>query len=313
MEINNNIQLYWSDICQISYEGYKKELSLFHDIMPLKSFEEFTRFLNESKEGIKGLVYLEEGKCTAFLLYNVWEDHGEIYCSVPEWGYGSVSQDREKVICRLFQALASDVVTDRTVNFSVHLYAHEMEIQRLFSYMEFGIQAETGICRLGDTNLNSEGIRELKKEEIIGRWKEIWCLLEQLIQHLQKSPIFYLGEEFTEEVYREFFTDSGTRVFVAEEKDEIIGLIESNTDNIPLLFSEKQAVNVGEVYVLPQYRGKNVAQTLLNYAKQELFRDNYQYAWVEHGTANPNARYFWNRYFATYKYEMIRRISSKKL
>lgn len=79
MEINNNIQLYWSDICQISYEGYKKELSLFHDIMPLKSFEEFTRFVNESKEGIKGLVYLEEGKCTAFLLYNVWEDHGGRY------------------------------------------------------------------------------------------------------------------------------------------------------------------------------------------------------------------------------------------
>ena len=310
MEISKNIQLFWNDIFKMAYESYKNELSFLHDV-PLKSFEDFNGYMNESMDGINGLVYLEEGKCTAFLLYNVWEDNGELYCSVPEWGYGSVGQDREKSICHLFQALASDVVTDRTANFSVHLYAHDMEIQRLFSYMEFGIQAETGICALDDTNITTEGIRELKKEEIVSRWKEIWCLLEQLIHHLQKSPIFYLGEEFTEEVYKEFFTDSGTRVFVAEENDEIIGLIESNTDNIPLLFSDRQAANVGEVYVLPQYRGKNVSKALLDYAKQKLSQDNYQYAWVEHGTANPNARYFWNRYFATYKYEMIRRISSK--
>lgn len=308
MEISKNIQLFWNDIFKMAYESYKNELSFFHDV-PLKSFEDFNGYMNESMDGIKGLVYLEEGKCTAFLLYNVWEDNGERYCSVPEWGYGSVSRDREKAICRLFQDLASDVVTDRTANFSVHFYAHDMEIQRLFSYMEFGIQAETGICALDDTNITTEGIRELKKEEIVSRWKEIWCLLEQLIHHLQKSPIFYLGEEFTEEVYKEFFTDLGTRVFVAEENDEIIGLIEANTDNIPLLFSDRQAANVGEVYVLPQYRGKNVSTALLDYAKQKLFLDNYQYAWVEHGTANPNARYFWNRYFATYKYEMIRRIS----
>lgn len=310
MEINDNIQSYWTDICQIAYEGYKKELSFSHN-MPLKSVEDFNKFMNESKDSINGLLYLEEDICIAFLLYNAREDNGELYYSVPEWGYGSVGQDREKAICHLFQAFASDVVTDRTVNFSVHLYAHDMEIQRLFSYMEFGIQAETGICALGDMNITTEGIRELKKEEIVSRWKEIWCLLEQLIHHLQKSPIFYLGEEFTEEVYKEFFTDSGTRVFVAEENDEIIGLIEANTDNIPLLFSDRQAANVGEVYVLPQYRGKNVSTTLLDYAKQKLSQDNYQYAWVEHGTANPNARYFWNRYFATYKYEMIRRISSK--
>ena len=311
MEINDNIQSYWTNICQIAYEGYKKELSFSHN-MPLKSVGDFNKFMNESKDNINGLLYLEEDICTAFLLYNVWEDNGEYYCSVPEWGYGSISSNREKSICHLFQTLADDVVTDRTVNFSVHLYAHDMEIQRLFSYMEFGIQAETGICALGDIdNITTEGISELKKEEIASRWNEIWSLLEQLIQHLKKSPIFYLGEEFTEEVYREFFADSGTRVFVAEEKGEMIGLIEANTDGIPLLFSGHQAANVGEVYVLPQYRGKNVAQALLNYAKEELSRDHYQYAWVEHGTANPNARYFWNRYFATYKYEMIRKIREK--
>lgn len=69
-------------------------------------------------------------------------------------------------------------------------------------------------------------------------------------------------------------------------------------------------INVGEAFVLPEYRGKDIAQALLNYVDQDLLQNNYQYAWVEHGTANPNARYFWNKYFATYKYEMVRRIGS---
>lgn len=311
MKSDKNIQLYWKDIVEIAYESYKKELVEIRNV-PIKPFEDFERHMNENAENASGRVLLEEGKCTAFLLYNMWEENGELYCRIPEWGYGSLSQDREKSISYLFQVLAEDIVGEKTVNFSVHLYANDSETQRLFSYMEFGIQAETGICILDESSSTGMTcVRELQKEEVESRWKEIWCLLEQLIQHLRKSPVFYLGEEFTEEVYKEFFAAAGTSVFVAEKDNEIIGLIESNADGIPLLFSDGNAANVGEIYVLPQYRGEGIAQDLLQHAKQKLLQSNYQYAWVEHGTANPNARYFWNRHFSTYKYEMIRRIESK--
>lgn len=309
MEISKDIRLYWENIVKISYENYKKEVAGFK-YLPVKSFDDFKRYMSENMAGISGLVYLEEEECTAFLLYNVWEENKEVYCNIPEWGYGLISKHGEKAMSYLFQKLASDIVNRGNVNFSVHLYAHDMEMQRLFSYMEFGIQAETGICILDDTNsIDVDLVRELPKEEVKNRWGEIWCLLEQLIQHLRMSPVFYLGEEFTEEVYKEFFLDEGTRVFVAENNDEIIGVIESNADNISLLFSDAEAANVGEVYVLPEYRGKNISHALLHYAKQKILQSNYRYAWVEHGTANPNARYFWNRYFSTYKYEMTRRIN----
>jgi len=309
MEISKDIRLYGDDIVKMSYENYKKEVAGF-EFLPVKSFDDFKRYMNENMAGINGLVYLEEKECTAFLLYNVWEENKEIYCSIPEWGYGSVSKNREKAMSYLFQALASDIVSRGTVNFSVHLYAHDMEMQRLFSYMEFGIQAETGICSLDGTNpADADFVRELQKEEVSNRWDEIWCLLEHLIQHLRMSPVFYPGKEFSEEVYKEFFMDEGTRVFAAENNDKIIGVIEANQDNISFLFSDREAANVGEVYVLPEYRRKNISYALLHYAKEKLLQSDYRYVWVEHGTANPNARYFWNRYFTTYKYEMIRRIN----
>lgn len=308
MEINKNIEAYKTDIIKISYESYTKELAYLKYI-PVKTFENFEQYMNEKMENIKGLVYLEEGKCTAYLLYHEWEENAELHCSIPEYGYGSISKNREKTISYLFQTLAEDIVSGKTVNFSVHLYAHDIEMQRLFSYMEFGIQAETGIRILKNTDvIPTEYIRELQKEEIEDRWKDIWYLLEKLIKHLRMSPIFYSGEEFTEDVYKEFFLDVDTRVFVAEEDGKMVGLIEANRDNIPFLFPDHEVANVGEIYVLPQYRRKNIAQALLSYANQALLQDNYQYVWVEHGTANPNARYFWNQYFSTYTYEMIRKI-----
>lgn len=63
-----------------------------------------------------------------------------------------------------------------------------------------------------------------------------------------------------------------------------------------------------EIYIEPKYRGKKVAQALLYYLDTDLKANNVEYEWVEHGTANPTARGFWNKYFETYEYEFIRSI-----
>lgn len=51
-----------------------------------------------------------------------------------------------------------------------------------------------------------------------------------------------------------------------------------------------------------------VAQSMLNYLSNSLSREGVHRLWVEHGTANPNARGFWNKYFIPYTYTMIRDI-----
>lgn len=232
-----------------------------------------------------------------------------MHCRIPEWGLGAEGDTREKVIGYLFQAFAEEKVKEKTIHFSVELYAHDTELQRLFSYMEFGTQAETGVCALeGIECLTESDVRIISKEELEIRWMEVWYLIEQLVNHLKKSPVFYFREEFTEEVYKEFFMDEATAVYIAEQAGKVVGLIQTNVDALEPLFSEEEAANVADVFVLPEYRGTDVAKDLLSYAMQELKNNNYNCAWVEHGTANPNARYFWNKYFTTYKYEMVRTV-----
>lgn len=308
MEISKDVKKYSNEIIGIAYENYKKELSSLESL-PIQPLDIFQKYVSNKLNETNGVVYLEKGECQGYILYDIWQEGAELYCRIPEWGYGAEGEKREKVISYLFQVLAEELVGEKAVNFSVNLYAHDVEIQRQFSFMEFGIQAETGICQLNDTvSTRNNQISVLQKENLENRWSEVWSLLFQLINHLKKSPIFYPGEEFTEEVYKDFLTDEGTRVYIVEEADKIIGLIASNPDELLPVFATGESANVGEVFVLPEYRGKKIAEDLLAYAVKDLLQSNYRYAWVEHGTANPNARYFWNKYFATYKYEMIRRI-----
>ena len=308
MYISKDIQNYSETVTEIAYAKYKKEIETHPGIL-LKPYEEYRTFLHQELNNISGFVCLEEEKCLGYILYHTWEENGDIFCRIPEWGYGVWAQKREKVISRLFQALADELAGEKQVHFSMNVYAHDQEIQRLFALLEFGIQAEVGIYRIEEVEaVEDTCVRKISKDELENKWDEIWHLLKQLIDHLKKSPVFYGGEEFTEEVYREFFTDAGTNVYIAEEKGQIIGLIEVNEDTIETIFEAGKATNVGEVYVLPEYRGTALAQELLYFACKDMAAYGYRFAWVEHGTANPNARYFWNKYFQTYRYEMIRTI-----
>ena len=310
--IDRNIEKYKDEIVKVSFGGYRKEMSILK-VASERSAADYETFMKDKVSGMNGLVYLEDSKFNGYMLYYEWEEEDGVHCRIPEWGLGAEGENRDKVIGYLFQVLAEEKVKEKAIHFSVELYANDIKLQRLFSYMEFGTQAETGVCALENLEyLTETDVRVISKEELKKRWTEVWRLVEQLVNHLKKSPIFYFGEEFTEEVYKEFFMDETTTVYIAERTGEIVGLIQTNEDTLEPLFSEEEAANTADVYVLPEYRGTDVAKNLLFYALQELKENNYSYAWVEHGTANPNARYFWNKYFTTYKYEMVRRVWGRK-
>ena len=79
----------------------------------------------------------------------------------------------------------------------------------------------------------------------------------------------------------------------------MIGMIESNSESDMFDFQKTK------VYVTPKYRGSLLAKDLLYFAAEYEKKKGAEYLWVGHGTANPNARGFWNKYFATYQYQLV--------
>lgn len=170
--------------------------------------------------------------------------------------------------------MAEHVVTDKTTNFSVRLYAYDKEIQRLFSYMQFGIICEKTVRQISKLEYDSAPrVRKMGKDELSKKWNEIWCLLSQLINHLKKSPVFYPGREFTESVYKEFFSDENTTVYIAEEDNKIVGLIEANRENYDLAFMDNSSVN-GTAYAGKSTMVKMLAKKYNAIACEENYHDS---------------------------------------
>lgn len=211
--------------------------------------------------------------------------------------------------------MAEEVLKDGAVQFQIHLYAHDQEALNLFSMMQFGYISEKGILKIDNENQcfnDIYTIKTLTKYEVEERWDEIWNLTNAIVNHLKQAPIFYPGNEFTEEVYKAFFMDPETSLHVAfSEENKMIGMIESNSESDVFASQNTKSVNVGEIYVMPAYRRSTLSKALLQFAIQYEKEHGAEYLWVQHGTANPNARGFWNKYFTTYQYELVRKIEIK--
>lgn len=303
--------LYFEEALEIAFETYKKECKYVMGI-ELATKEDISRYLKVIFERQNGKLCIDDDKLVGYLVYQEQWEEDELMCyRFPLWGYGAVGKARTKIISMLFQVLAEELCTGPRTHFEIQIYAHDHEIIQLFSFLQFGIQCEEGICncKVPDTNLNHVNVRELTKKEKREQWDLIWRLLKELINHLRKSPVFYPGIEFTEELYQSYLCEEDTRLFVAEVDQKIIGIISTNKGGNSFVNDQADCYNVGDIYVIPEYRGKMVAQTMLNGLFDVLAQEGVHRVWVEHGTANPNARGFWNKYFDSYSYTMIRNIS----
>lgn len=144
MEFINRVDNYYDAILRMAYEKYSTELSN-HIVLPKKSINSFHDFLKPQLQDMKCMVAMEENQCMGFLAYEDYEEKGEVWCNIPVWGYGAVNQ---KTMSMLYVQLANHIVTNKTTNFSVRLYANDMEIQRLFSYLQFGMISEKTVRKI---------------------------------------------------------------------------------------------------------------------------------------------------------------------
>lgn len=290
------------------FEKYRLECA-DNPVLEEVSFETFEEKICKNLSDMKCIRMDDNADEQGVLYYHLWNKDGIQMCSVPVHGYYASS---EKTLSKLFCKLSDAVMNNGDTQFQINLYAHDYEAQKLFSMMQFGYVYEQGRLEISSAPYcfhTAYTIKTLEKDEMEKRWNEIWKLTNAIIEHLKQAPVFYPGSEFTEQAYKAFFMDKETKLHIAMSKDgKILGMIESNSESDVFAFQNTKSVNVGEVYVIPEYRGSSLSKDLLHYVMDYERQRGAEYLWVGHGTANPNARGFWNKYFQTYQYELVREI-----
>lgn len=289
------------DRYKLLYRIYQKEMKL---VLPeiVMDEQEFLLMVSEQLRN-HHLIEMEIENQYGFMYY--LKDRAK-HVIVPVYGYYA---ENEKMMARLFKKLANEVIQNSSIEFSIHLYSRNEDCLRALHMMQFGNMAEICIKKISKESIETFSnicIQELNKEEINHRWTDVWSMVSQIIHHLTLSPIFYDGKEFTEETFKEFFMDYSTHVITASIDDRFIGIIEWNEEENSMFSKYCRTVNIGEAFVYPEFRGTGLSRQLLQFAENQAYNSGARYMWIEHGTANPEARGFWNKYFDTYQYELIR-------
>lgn len=234
----------------------------------------------------------------------------------PIYGYSiKTGNSRDKTISLLFQHVSEKLVKNNVGFFEIKVYAHDADVITSYVLNQFGIlctdtikNIETPIC---ETFKGSYNYVELTKQDIIANKTVLLQLWSRLRNHLRKSPTYYPGVEFTDDVYWNYINDSSTRLFVARDGVEIIGILDASRDGNCFANIDDKTMNVGDLYILESYRGQNVAQELLQFANGIFINEGYKRLWVEHGTTNPNAIRFWDKYFSRFTYTLTRTIDER--
>ena len=285
------------------YKKYAAEMSMNTHAAPMEE-EQFSAVVVEKLRGYTCLAARNGDTITGALFYKLDTQNGKTVCEIPVYGYFASSLT---LLEKLFQAVAKSAMQrGLPCRFRVELYAHDEEVLRLFSFLQFGITMEKSVRCIPAYEDSEYEIQLLSQEELAGFWDEVWALTEGIVEQLRSSPVFYKGEEFTEDRYWRFYTAETTRVFGAFAEGQLVGIIETNDEEDELVCRNNWNVNMGEAYLLPQYRGSGMAEALLRYAEHYEAERGAEYVWVEHGTANPLARHFWNRYFESWCYVLER-------
>jgi hypothetical protein len=226
--------------------------------------------------------------------------------------------DRSKVASLLFQHLSESLLSLNVRHYVVNIYAHDEEIIKAFVLNQFGIMSTNEIKDIDATFITEKPddiiFTEFSKKEIQENKEMLLQLWRNLANHLRKSPTYYYGAEFTNDSYWEHVNANDTRVFAALDLSKrIIGITDTSHDKLCFIWSDTGTLNVGDLYIEPTYRGKLVAQGLLQYASDILMKDKCKRLWVMHGTGNPNALRFWGKYFSGFVYQLTRTIDSRIL
>lgn len=276
-------------------------------------------FSNSIKDLIScgiGNIALENDEVVGFLAFNA--QLGSDYSESPLYGYGIKHTKRSEVISKLLKNTLSILCENNYQYFNISVYAHDREV--LWTYiMSAFTMGVTDVVRDTNTSVNAKAVnfifKELNKVELIKHYRfDVIEIYRNLINHLRASPIFYPCNEFMpiEDRSDDFLSDN-IRVFAVLDGDKLVGMVCAEPPDKNFTVEDLQAVNMTDLFVIPDYRRHGIAAALLEFANNELRKSDTERIFVTHGTVNPTARGFWGSYFTNYSYTLSRQINHNML
>jgi GNAT superfamily N-acetyltransferase len=228
----------------------------------------------------------------------------------PIHAHGAVSENRERIYKRIYQAAAEKLVASGVSSHAIGLYAHDAQAISAFYQYGFGLRCMDAIRPMTEIPYSTcEGysFAELAAEDkfILLPHKNM------LIEHLGKSPIFMYFPPMTEETLEETHQERQSRYFCAFWEDVPVAFLEITDGGETFACDDPGTKNICGAFCLPEHRGKGVYSALLGFVIAKLKNEGYTRLGVDFESFNPTAYGFWLKHFTAYTHGVVRRIDEK--
>lgn len=313
MVIKNFEQKYIEEANAIACANYDKErqsvkeLPLIHGIPDLHIYAE---------NGL-GVAAFDHGKMVGFLgcvspFDNTFRSTDVKGVFSPMGANAAILENRTKIYAAMYQAAGAKWAKAGAVSHALCLYAHDEELQRQLYYYGFGLRCIDAIrpmeCITCSPCSDYEYVELVKNE-----YHLVYPLDQALNRHCCESPFFMNRTPATQEAFLEDSTQENARYFVAKKNKQICAYLRITASGETFIAAGDSYRHITGAYCLPEHRGKDVYQNLLNFVISVLKSEGYTILGVDFESFNPTGRGFWLKYFTAYTHGVVRRIDERIL
>ena len=263
-----------------------------------------------------GAAAFENGKMVGFLSgYGPW---GPVFCTKdtkgvysPLHAHAAVMENRKRIYQRLYQAAAEKWVRAGAGCHTISLYDPDDAAREAFFEYGFGKRCADLICATEDKGIFPENAECFILPKECGR--EIRPLRAALAAHLEKSPCFMKSDAREKEAWILKREKEPPRTFIARVNGRIAAYMEVTDDGENFITGHPAMKNICGAYCLEEFRGKNVAASLLGFVLKTLKSEKVPLLGVDCESINPTAIHFWKKHFSPYTQSLVRRIDEKAI
>lgn len=296
-----------AELAMAGYEDERRKVPSLPSVAKLPDLAPFA-------DNRLGVAAFEGEKILGFLCcHEPWEHAFQSLAKgtfSPVHAHGCVMENRGKIYQRMYQAAAEKWVKKGIAYHSIALYAHEETALSAFFDYGFGRRCVDAIRMMEPLGIGTPPAG-ITFREAGGKEKgQVNILHSMLKEHMGKSPCFMghpveIHKVDAEPVQKE---KSGSRIFTAMDGEKVAAFVEVTDSGENFATQVRDMQNICGAYCLPEYRGRNIYQGLLDYMILCLKKEGFRRLGVDYESFNPTANVFWPKYFEPYTKSVVRRI-----
>ena len=290
--------------------NYDEERAIVTELPQIDKLPDLTAFADNGL----GVAAFDGEKMLGFLCcHNPWNNAFNSAARgtfSPIHAHGAAKENRGMIYKRLYQSAAEKWVKKKIAYHSIALYAHDSEsIEAMFSY-GFGlrcvdaVRAMKPIASISPKHDKNIAFCETAESDI-GKIRDMRIMLAE---HLGASPSFMSLPQDILNKWLDRKEKNNSRIFAATNNGKYIAFIEVTDSGENFATEASNMLNICGAFCLPEFRGTEVFQDLLNHAIISLKAEGYTKLGVDFEGFNPTASGFWLKYFTAYTKGVVRRI-----